>query len=104
MFLNIQTTNQRYSQVESTRTGIGRHHLAFADDNCVLNRRFAAVTVGSCDGLPARPTGHNMMANALSLLIVIVLNTTPKNRELRQKAVYFPAQSAGTDVNHCMIH
>ena len=30
------------------KVGFGRCHLAFAVANCVLNRRFAAVTVGGC--------------------------------------------------------
>ena len=57
--------------------GIGRRHLAFAVANCVLNRRFAAVTVGSrsCgDSWKLRRVAgkaRNMMENALFILIII---------------------------------
>ena len=80
--------------IQSTTTRIGRRHLAFAVANCVLNRRFAAVTVGSngdCGKL-RRIAGeaHNVTKNALSILIVLFFCTTPTNLDLRQKVVYFP--------------
>ena len=63
------------STIQSTRAGIGRRHLAFAVANCVLNRRFAAVIVGSCGDCRklrrVADEARNMMENALSILIVI---------------------------------
>ena len=50
------------SPIESTMVWLGRHHLAFAVANRVLNLWFAAALLdaaamaGSCDGLLARPT------------------------------------------------
>ena len=38
VYVNIQST------IQSTRPGLGRHHLAFAVANCLLNRRFATAT------------------------------------------------------------
>ena len=61
----------QYDFSRLARAGLGRCHLAFSVANCVLNRRFAPVAVGSCDGLPARPANCNMTENALSILIVI---------------------------------
>ena len=63
------------SIIQSTRAGLERRHLAFAVANCVLNRRFAVATVGSCgDCLKLRRVAGkacNMTENALSIVIVI---------------------------------
>ena len=77
VYVNIQTMNRQAS----------RHHLAFAVANCALNPRFSAVTVGSCDGLLARPAIWRKM---LFLFNCYFFRTTPTNRDLREKAVYFP--------------
>ena len=49
--------------------------IAFAVVNCVLNRRFAAVTVGSCSDCwrlrQVADEARNITENALSILIVI---------------------------------
>ena len=64
------------STIQSTRAGLGRCHLAFAVANCVLNRRFAMATVGSCSDCwkLRRVAGEacNMMENALSIFIFSV--------------------------------
>ena len=83
--------------IQSTRAGLGRCDLAFAVINCVLNRRFAAATVGSCDGLPERPTIWLKMLFLFWLCFFFC--TTPTNRDLRQKAVYFPARFGGPAEN-----
>ena len=69
---------------------LGRRHLAFAVANCVLNLRFAvalldaAVTAGSCDG------------KCSFYFNCYFFRTTPTNRDLREKSVYFPSRlSAG---------
>ena len=65
---------RRHIDDQSTRAGIGRHHLAFAVANCVLNRWFASVTVGCCGDCwkLRRVAGEarNMTENALSILII----------------------------------
>ena len=62
--------------------GLGRCHLAFAVANCVLNQRLAVAAAGCCDGLPVRPAIWQKMLS---------LRTTTTNRDLHEKAVYFPA-------------
>ena len=64
-----------------------------------------AATVGSyghCWKLRRLLEARNITENALSILIVIFFCTTPTNRDLRQKAVYFPAR-AGSNSN-TIIH
>ena len=82
----------------SIRAGLGRLHLAFAVANCVLNWRFSAATVGSCDGLPARPAIWWKML----FLFNYFFCTTPTNWDLRQKAVYFPARPFGDSLGNML--
>ena len=70
-----QTADESTIQSTSYKGRIWRHHLAFAVANCLLNRRFATVTVGSC-GIcwkQRRVAGkaRNMTETAPSILIVI---------------------------------
>ena len=81
------------STIQPTRAGLGRHCLAFAVANCLLNLRFATATVGSCcDGLPARPAIWWEMIFLFELLFF------PHNsNKLRSQteSCYFPAQLWG---------
>ena len=111
---------------------LGRHHLAFAVANSVLNLRFAATlldaaaTAGSCNGgkhlcmsspFPISyssyrthisyefPISHWKARNVCmgcwggpqynrkcSFYFNYFFRTTPTNRDLREKAVYFPSR------------
>ena len=62
--------------------GLGRHHLAFAFANCVLNRRFAAAT------------GCRRYDGKCSFYFNYFFRTTTTNWDLREKAVYLPPQFA----------
>ena len=77
-----------------------RRHLAFAVANCALNPRFAAVTVGSCGDswklrrqLEAAATAGSCDGydgKCSFYFNCSFFRTTPTNRDLREKAVYFP--------------
>ena len=83
VYVNIQSVN---------KGGIGRHHPAFAVANCVLNWRFAAVTVGNCGDCwklrRAAGKARNMMENALSILIVIFPYNFNKLRAQTENCVF----------------
>ena len=63
------------SAIQSTMVWLGRHHLAFAVANGVLNQRFSAATVGCCGNgrelQQVAGVARNMTENALSIWIVI---------------------------------
>ena len=68
---------------------LGRRHLAFAIANCVLNLRFAAAL------LDAAVTGcwrGLQYDGKCSFYFNYFFRTTPTNRDLREKAVYFPSR------------
>ena len=48
LLINVCQHTVDESTIQSTRAGLGRHHLAFAVANCLWNQRFATATVGSC--------------------------------------------------------
>ena len=87
---------------ESTRAGLERRHLAFAVANCVLNQRFAAATVGSCgdswklqrqmEAATGCRQGPQYEGKCSFYFNYYFFCTTPTNRDLRQKAVCFPAR------------
>ena len=86
-----QNTNDE-TTIQSTRTGIGRRHLAFAVANCVLNRRFAAVTVGSCGNCwklrRVASEAHNMTENALSILLLFFPYNSNKPRSQTESCLF----------------
>ena len=68
---------------------LGRCHLAFAVANCVLNLRFAAALL---DAAPMGCWGGPQYDGKWSFYVnCYFFRTTPTNRDLREKAVYFPA-------------
>ena len=111
LLINVCQHTVDESTIQSTRAGLGRHHLAFAVANCVLNQRFAVATVGSCDELPAKRKRIFLNSNHKHLILQCLHKvaesmwarpvcfyfnchffcTTATNRDLRQKAVYIPA-------------
>ena len=88
------------SAIQSTMVWLGRRHLAFAVANGVLNRRFSVATVGRCgDGWKLRcccRRGPQYDGKCPFYLNCYFLRTSPKNRDLREKAVYFPPQLPAT--------
>ena len=69
LFINVHVN------IQSTRAGLERRHLAFAVANCLLNRRFARAAVGSCGDcwklLRVAGKACNVTENALCILIVL---------------------------------
>ena len=80
------------SLIQSTMVWLGRRHLAFAVANCVLNLRLSAATVGRCDDgwKLRRVAGEGVDGKCSFYFNSYFFRTTPTNRDLRQKAVYFP--------------
>ena len=90
------------STIQWTRAGLGRHHVAFAVANSLLNLRFATATVGSYSvcwkprRLLEAATGCRQgpqYDGKCSFYFNYFFCTTPINWNLRQKAIYFPAQA-----------
>ena len=79
IYVNIQTTKR------VNNGWLIRRHLAFAVANCVLNWRFAVAAATGFQRVP-QYDGKTFF-----------FHTTPTNRDLRKKAVYFPARSL-----HCI--
>ena len=87
--------NKQYSQ----QGRAGRRHLAFAVANCVLNRRFAAATIGSCGGLPERP---EIWGKMLFLFNCHFFCSTSTNRDLSLSDIkLFIFQHGHQGYEHC---
>ena len=83
------------SLIESTMVWLGRCHLAFAVANCVLNLRFAAALLQVCCGTVGRWRGPQYDGKCSFYFNCYFFRKTPTNRDLREKAVYFPPRIAG---------
>ena len=74
LLINVCQHTVNESTIQSTRAGLGRCHLAFADANSILNWRFAMAAVGSCGACwklqQVAGEACNMTANALFILII----------------------------------
>ena len=67
-----------------------RRHLAFAVANCVFNLRFAAALF---DAAADRWRGPLYDGKCSFYFKCYFFRTTPTNRDLREKAVYFPPRT-----------
>ena len=77
------------SPMQSTMVWLGRCHLAFAD--CVLNLRFAASLMdAAATGCWRGPQYDGKCSFYFNCYF---FRTTPTNRDLREKAVYFPSRN-----------
>ena len=81
------------SLIEPAMVWLKRRHLAFAVANCVFNLRFAAalldaaVTAGTAEDCWRGPQYDGKCSFYFKCYF---FRTTPTNRDLREKAVYFP--------------
>ena len=84
------------SPIQSTKAWLGRRHLAFAVANCVLNLLFAAALLDAASMAEAATgcwRGQQYDGKCSFYFNCYFFCTTPTNRDLREKAVYFPARA-----------